>query len=211
MKRTALSRGASVGPDGRKRFSTFKSPVKSLSRGGGLTRSRMRRGPRRAKASWRRGYLPAWMTAPDAPKYTPFELAWFAFVRRHPCFAAKHGDCEGDIVAAHITLSANEKGTAMKVPHDHTAALCCRHHDFWDGRLGRKDNPWAGWSKESRYALGRTWVAVIQKAAVPGSDDRAHALDLDDAGLGRVVGDGAAGWNWWPGPWLEVYLGALIQ
>ncbi len=139
------------------------------------------------------------------PKYTPFELAWFSFVRLMPCRAKHLGRCDGDVVAAHITLSANEKGWGMKVPHDQTAPLCCKHHDDWDGRNGRTGNPFADMPKEERYTLGAEWVADVREAAIP--DERDQANDYETIGIGKVIGDGTpTGWRWLPGPLTEVPL-----
>jgi hypothetical protein len=151
--------------------------------------------------AWRAAFMPE-MLAPPAPKYTAFEIAWFAFVRTFPCCAAHLGSCDGDIVAAHAALSANQKGMGMKVPHDQTVSLCWRHHGFFDGALGEAGNPFAGMTREERYEMARPWVEAVRKAAIPG-DSRDDALALEEIGIGRVVGDAAA-WHWVPGGDAEV-------
>lgn len=159
------------------------------------------------KASWRDEFMPDRM-APEAPKYTAFELSWFAYVRTLPCCAAHLGRCWGPMAAAHLTLSADQKGTSMKVPHDQTGPMCTRHHDFWDGRSGRKGNPFDGWSREKRYGFASACLEIVHEAATPG-DDRAHADELERLGLGNVIGNGRDGWNWLPGHLVEVEPAAL--
>lgn len=156
----------------------------------------VRRAPRDSN-NWRRAYLPDWMTAEEAEKLTPFEKAWLRFVALQDCICAHLRGCDGDVVPAHITLSANEKGTGMKVDTRQTVPMCVRHHDFWDGRLGRAGNPFAGMKREERYERGAKWVADVQQGAKPG-DSRDEALALQDLGLGwiELVGNG---WTWHEG------------
>lgn len=169
-----------------------------MERGDGLKAKRWGAKPAPKAANWRDDFLPEHV---KPPKYTPFELSWFAFVRTMECVGARFGGCAGDMVAAHVTLSANEKGTSMKVPHGQTAPMCCKHHDDWDGRNGLKGNPWAGMSRDDRWALGATWIEDVKKAAIPG-DNYEHALDLFNLGLGTIVPCATGlrdGWSWVPG------------
>jgi hypothetical protein len=175
-----------------------KSPLR---RGGRLTASRW--GVYSVKRdNWRRDFLPS-MTEEPAPKYTAFELAWFAFVRTLPCCASRFGRCFGPMQAAHLTLNANQKGWGMKVPHDQTAPLCLWHHDCWDGRAGQANNPFAGWSKDRRYDFAAGVVENVRRAAVP--EDRAQAYALAELRIGVVIGDGTpTGFSWLPGCWSDV-------
>lgn len=155
-------------------------------------------------ANWREDYMPEWMTKEEAPKYTAFELSWFAFVRTLPCCASHLGLCRGPMQAAHVALSADQKGTGMKVPHTQTVPLCHKHHADWDGRSGQANNPFAGMTKDERYTLAAEWVDDVRQAAIPPESDRALADELERMGIGKVIGNGADGWAWMPGPLAEV-------
>lgn len=160
--------------------------------------------------NWRKDFMPEYVTKEKGPKYTAFELAWFAYVRSLPCAASHLGRCWGPMQASHLTLSADQKGTAMKVPHRQTGPLCKRHHDFWDGR-NRKDNPFDALSKDDRYEMAQAWLEVVHEAATPG-DDRDHADELERLGLGKVTGNGTPyGWNWLPGHLSEADAETLMK
>lgn len=61
------------------------------------------------------------------------------------------------IEAAHITLSRNQKGMAMKVPDEQRVSLCGGRngcHKQWDQRRGK----FRGWTDDQRYELGAVWV-----------------------------------------------------
>ncbi|MHB8727610.1 MAG: hypothetical protein ACYC9K_01075 [Sulfuricaulis sp.] len=52
-------------------------------------------------------------------------LGW---LKLQPCAAAHFGDCEGDVVAAHVRRIANGAGTGLK-PNQYSAIpLCHKHH-----------------------------------------------------------------------------------
>lgn len=139
MKRTELSRGAAHDENGRRRFSTFKAPSKSMAR------SRMKRKPARRLA--RRAHL----------------NAHGDFVRLQPCCSCGRVATKDALnAAAHITLSRNEKGMGLKVRDEQRVALCPSDpdagtdgcHEQFDRRRGKFD----GWTDEQRYALGSIWV-----------------------------------------------------
>ncbi len=109
--------------------------------------------------------------------------------------------CRGPIQPAHLTLSANEKGTGMKVPDRQCAGMCSHHHDEWDGRDRSAKSTFAGWDKPERYGQARIWVDRMNLAATP--EDRESALALADLGLGRIVDGDGGRWTWEPGPVRE--------
>lgn len=184
MKRSPMSRGATHDENGKRRYSTFASPGAGLKRSAPMKRKRMRRGP--AKRVTARAAL--------AP--------YLAFVRTLACCASSAGGCRGRIEAAHITTSADQKGVGMKVPDNQAVPLCRRHHGDWDGRNGSTGNPFAGFLRTERYALGAEWVAATQLAAIP--EDLEAAWELERLGLGEVLrevhGDG---WAWRQLAWAE--------
>jgi hypothetical protein len=159
----------------------------------------VRKAPR--EPSWRDQYMPG-RRAPAEPKYTAFELAWFAFVRTLPCCASllsRDSRCWGPMQAAHLALNANQKGTGMKVPHDQTAPLCQRHHEDFDQHKG----VFAEWSRDRRYDWAGDVVANVRRASTP--EDRSQADYLADLGIGVVIGDGTpTGFRWLPGSFGEV-------
>lgn len=141
MKRSAISRGAPVDAEGRRRFSTFNQS------GGSIPRTPMvRKLPRRLE---RRAHL----------------NAHGDFVRTQPCCSCGRVATEdAPNAAAHITLSRNQKGMAMKVPDEQRVALCDSDveagtqgcHPQWDQHRGKFD----GWTDEQRYEIGMCWVAT---------------------------------------------------
>jgi hypothetical protein len=84
------------------------------------------------------------------------------FVQSLPCSRAGLGGGQGDVVAAHATLSANEKGTALKVDDTQVIPLCHQHHQEFDGHAQPRFT--AGWSKQDRYNWGRTQVRLTRGA-----------------------------------------------
>lgn len=177
--------------DGRRRFSTLPA-----SEGPRATQWGTKRKPK-AKG-WRHDFLPDWMTAEEAEKLTPFEKAWMKFVRTLPCCCTHLGGCRGRVQASHITLSANQKGMAMRVNVKQTVPHCDRHHRDWDGRSGVTGNPFAGMSKDQKRALGGEWVRDVLLLATP--EDHDQALAFRALGLGTIAKDEARGtWAWVPG------------
>lgn len=118
--------------------------------------------------------------------------------------------CRGEVQSAHVTLNANQKGMAMKVPGRQRVPLCAQHHDEWDGRDRSAGSTFFGLDKPERYERAAIWVEETNLAATPTADDRESALALADLGLGRIVeGDGGR-WTWQPGPVLDGELGATV-
>lgn len=134
-------------------------------------------------------------------------LPYILFVKTLPCLASWAAGCSGRVQACHVATSADQKGTGMKVPDAQAVPLCRKHHDDWDGRAGQARNPFAGWSKDERYALATEWVSATQLLAIP--EDRESALVLEALGLGRIIGDGAGSWSWLPGSLDEVPVEVL--
>lgn len=106
--------------------------------------------------------------------------------------------CRGPIQAAHLTLSANEKGVGTKVADRQCVGMCSGHHDEWDGRDRSAKSTFFGLSKPDRYERARIWVAETQLAATP--EDHDQALHFQEIGLGRWEEDGS---RWVPGPARE--------
>lgn len=139
-----------------------------------------------------------------APRKTPkrklsrYERAWMAFCRSLPCMNCR---CRGPSDPAHMTLGANEKGTALKVDHTQCVPLCRSCHHYFDGQANGPANPFRGWTKEERYTLAAEWVAEMRLAATP--EDLNSARELERWGLGSVTEDSYSWW-WLPGNALEV-------
>lgn len=171
MKRTPLSRGASVGPDGRKRFSTFASPGKSLSRAGGLSRSRMRKAMRKAM--------------PKRLETRAHMRPYVEFVRALPCICC---GAPGPSDAAHMPVG--KRGMGLKAPDSSCVPLCRGCHLWFDGHSGRPV------SRHTRRMLAVKWVEAVQIWATPETVDQAR--DLMQLGLGHVEGDPAGDWKWVP-------------
>lgn len=106
--------------------------------------------------------------------------------------------CSGEIQPAHMTLSPDEKGIALKVHDRQCVPLCAKHHREWDNERS-SGSMFFGWSKPERYDQAGKWVAATQLEATPG-DDRTLALDLQEMGLGRSVELEGGRWEWRPGP-----------
>lgn len=148
--------------------------------------------------SWRDEYLD--FPDDDKPKYTAAELGYMAAVRALPCIRCGHdGTDEMPNQASHVTTSADQKGTGMKVPTSQVVSHCFECHPQWEGRSGFC----AGWSKERRYRIGARWVKATQATLTPDSDSFDHALDLAELGAGRVVVEATGNWHWVPA-WAEV-------
>jgi hypothetical protein len=52
---------------------------------------------------------------------------YLVWLRSQPCAASHLGDCEGDVVAAHVRRIANGAGTGIK-PTFSAIPLCSKHH-----------------------------------------------------------------------------------
>lgn len=134
------------------------------------------------------------------------DTAYRKFVVRlgYCCAASLPGAsrCSGPIQPAHMTLSANEKGTSLKTNDRQVVPLCAKHHREADNER-QPGTIFFGKTKPERYEIAREWVEETQLAATPTADDRESALDLQDMGLGRIVDGDGGRWTWEPGPVRE--------
>lgn len=155
------------------------------------------RKPLRAKRWGIRAHAPTKRLRANNPKN---DSAYRKLVRMFECvfrFRAGYGPCRGPIEAAHLTLSANEKGMGTKVDDTQCAAICHGHHADFDQHRG----PFKGMSKQKRYALARELVDETRLLATP--DDRDQALAFAELGMGRIEETGDGAWRWVPGPARE--------
>jgi hypothetical protein len=102
----------------------------------------------------------------------------------------------GETQAAHMTLSANQKGMGMKVPDDQQVPLCWSCHAYWDGGIDGLHNPFKELDREEKWTLAAEWVRTTKLAATPGADNMDRAFELAELGLGRIVGHDDGGWHW---------------
>lgn len=96
--------------------------------------------------------------------------------------------CGGRIEANH----AGEKpGMGLKAPDFTCIPMCSKHHRAWTEHR----DLFAAWTREERRAWADDAIRQTQLAAVP--ETRDQALDFEELGLGRIVGD-AMSWHWVP-------------
>lgn len=164
MKRTAqlqrkpFARPSAVDPKtGKKRYSTFTEPVKGLARTSGLTRTAMKRKPRRPKPG-------------DDKKY-------LAFVRKQVCCV---GGTRCKKASPHHAIEMGgqqERGMGLTAPDSETLALCSRHHRQFHLRQGFCK----GWSDERRRVfqsdeisrLRQMWADLLELAVLQEPERRA--------------------------------------
>jgi len=82
-----------------------------------------------------------------------------------------------------MTLNANQKGMAYKVPDSQVVPLCDDCHGYWDGGRDGPRNPFTGLTSDDKYAKAAAWVAATWKLAIPEDEDQ--ALIFEELGLGR--------------------------
>ena len=101
---------------------------------------------------------------------------------------------------AHMTLGPNEKGSSLKVDDLQVVPLCHACHMYWDGVWDGPTNPFrepdGSRPKEIRWEQARRWVTAVRRATIP--DEFDAALELAEAGLGRIAHDADGHWNWTP-------------
>lgn len=176
LKRTPLKRGES-----------------KLRRTANLKATKWGTRPKAKAKGWRADFL---TPHEKAAKLTPYEKALHAFVRRLPCVVCHRAPTSRrPNEVSHCALSADEKGTGMKVPHGQVASKCRKCHSEWEERRGFC----AGWTRDQRFESAAEMVRLTIYATIP--EDREHAETLERWGLGRVVehGDGSGIWHWEPG------------
>lgn len=166
-RRTPLSRGATHGEDGRRRFSSFSGPHETMAR----TRMK-RKAPRRVEK--RRHMRP-----------------YLAFIHAMPCCCelgvtrdgrnVRDSMCTGAIEANH---AGKKPGIGLKAPDSTCIPMCHGHHADWTEHRGL----FRGWSPDDRREWADAIIAECHRAAVPESLDQ--AVDFANLGLGAVV-DGA--------------------
>jgi hypothetical protein len=143
----------------------------------------LRKTPLRAKRWGLRPRSPRRLTrrAADAP--------YLRFVRLLACCSCGR---PAPSEASHVTLSANQKGTGMKVSDAQCVPHCRRCHREFEERRGR----FAGWSRQERWSQAAAWVAAVQLLATPETYEQ--ALTFAELGLGTIEMGPDGAWSWWP-------------
>lgn len=65
---------------------------------------------------------------PMVLKHIGSDAQFLEWIRTQPCAASHLGDCEGDVVAAHVRRIANGAGMGIKPDNYSAIPLCHKHH-----------------------------------------------------------------------------------